>query len=167
MSNYFDGNEVKAEILRLRNMLDSNDSDDRKTAARKVVSMMRQGESVSALYSSMLRCVRTEDLQLKRLVYLYLVTYSAQQPEESIMVVNTFLSDLTDGNPIIRALAVRTMCRIKLDSVSEHLIIPLKGSLKDKDPYVRKTAAIAVSNCMTLFQRQLRMLNCFRILLIL
>jgi vesicle coat complex subunit len=113
MSNYFDGNEVKAEIIRLRNMLDSNDPDDRKTSARKVVSMMRQGESVSALYSSMLRCVHTDDLQLKRLVYLYLVTCSAQQPEQSIMVVNTFISDSTDGNPIIRALNVRSKIKIR------------------------------------------------------
>jgi vesicle coat complex subunit len=137
--------EVKGELLRLRDKLDSRDPDERKSAARKVVSMMRQGESVAQLFSSVLRCVRTDDLQLKRLVYLYLVTYSSQQPEEAIMVVNTFIVDSADGNPIVRALAVRAMCRIKLDTVAEHMIVPLKRSLKDKDPYVRKTAAIAVS----------------------
>jgi vesicle coat complex subunit len=145
MSDYFARKDVKGELLRLRDKLDSRDPDERKSAARKVVSMMRQGETVAQLFSSMLRCVRTEDLQLKRLVYLYLVTCSSQQPEESIMAVNTFIVDSADANPIVRALAVRAMCRIKLDTIAEHMVIPLKRSLKDKDPYVRKTAAIAVS----------------------
>jgi vesicle coat complex subunit len=133
------------EMNRLRNLLDSNEPSERKTGARRVVSLMRQGENVGSLFSSMLRCVRTDDLPLKRIVYLYLVTYSSQEPEQSIMAVNTFVTDSADANPIIRALAVRTMCRIKLDTVAEHMIIPLKRSLQDKDPYVRKTAAMAVS----------------------
>ena len=142
---FFEPREVKGEILKLRNKLDSNDPDDRKAAAKRVVALMRQGENVGSLFSSMLRCVKTDDIQIKKLVYLYLVTYSSQEPEQSIMVVNTFIADANDFNPIVRALAVRTMCRIKLDTVAEHMIIPLKRALKDQDPYVRKTAAIAVA----------------------
>ena len=93
----------------------------------------------------MLRCVHTNNIQMKKLIYHYLVTYSSQEPEQSIMAVNTFIHDSEDPNPIIRALAVRTMCRIKLESVAEYMIIPLKKCLKDTDPYVRKTAAIAVA----------------------
>ncbi|KAH0788698.1 Adaptin N terminal region family protein [Histomonas meleagridis] len=114
-------------------------------AANKVVSLMRGGENMSALFSSMLRCVRTEDLQLKKLIYLYLVTYSSQEPEQSIMTVSTFVSDCADPNPIVRALALRTMPRIKLETVAEHMILPLKKCLKDPEAYVRKTAVLAVS----------------------
>ena len=116
---------MKGEILKLRNKLDSNDPDDRKAAAKRVVALMRQGENVGSLFSSMLRCVKSSDLELKKLTYLYLVNYSAQEPEQAIMAVNTFIQDSQDGNPLVRALAVRTMCRIKLESVAEHMIIPL------------------------------------------
>ena len=144
MSTLFDG-EAKGEILQLREQLDGNDPDDRKHAAKRVVALMRAGENVQTVFASMLRCVKSTDMELKKLTYLYLVNYSAQEPEQAIMAVNTFIQDSQDGNPLVRALAVRTMCRIKLENVAEHMIIPLKRTLSDSDPYVRKTAAFGVA----------------------
>ena len=144
MTNLFDG-EAKGEILQLRDKLDGNDPTERKNAAKRCIALMRQGDNVQSLFSSMLRCVKTNDLELKKLTYLYLTTYSAQEPEQAIMAVNTFIQDSQDNNPLIRALAVRTMCRIKLESVAENMILPLKQRLADKDPYVRKTAAFGVA----------------------
>lgn len=144
MSNLFDG-EAKGEVRQLREDLDGNDPTARKVAAKRVVALMRQGDNVQWLFSSMLRCVKTNDLELKKLTYLYLTTYSAQEPEQAIMAVNTFIQDSQDSNPLVRALAVRTMCRIRLESVAENMILPLKQRLVDNDPYVRKTAAFGVS----------------------
>jgi hypothetical protein len=93
----------------------------------------------------MLRCVKTDDIELKKLTYLYLMTYSSSEPEQAIMAVNTFVNDSQDQNPLVRALAVRTMCRIRLQNVAEHMVIPLNKCLADRDPYVRKTAAFGVS----------------------
>jgi vesicle coat complex subunit len=45
----------------------------------------------------------------------------------------------------MRALAVRTMSCIRLERISEFLCEALKESLSDEDPYVKKTAAMAVS----------------------
>ena len=144
MNSMNEGNENKEELLELRNKLNSNYPKERKAAAKKVCALMRAGEKVQELFSDMLRCVKTDDLELKKLVYLYLVNYSSQEPEQAIMAVNTFCKDSESPNPLIRALAVRTMCRIKLQNVAEHMIIPLKRALKDEDPYVRKTAAFGV-----------------------
>ena len=135
----------KTFIRTLRDQLDSNNPDHRNTAAKNVVALMRAGENVGSLFSSMLRVVKTDDIQIKRLVYHYLITYSLQEPEQAIMVVNTFIKDSEDFNPIVRALAVRSMCRIKLDTVAEYMIVPLKKCLGDKDAYVRKTAVMAVA----------------------
>lgn len=137
--------ENQAEIKDLQNKLSSNYPKERKESAKKVISLMRAGENVQELFSDMLRCVKTDDLELKKLVYLYLVNYSTTEPEQAIMAVNTFVQDSEHNNPLIRALAVRTMCRINLESVAEHMIQPLKKCLKDEDPYVRKTAAFGVS----------------------
>jgi AP-1 complex subunit beta-1 len=59
--------------------------------------------------------------------------------------VNTFVKDANDPNPLIRALAVRTMGCIRVERITEYLCEPLLRCLKDDDPYVRKTAAICVA----------------------
>jgi vesicle coat complex subunit len=137
--------DPRGDLAELRNQLDGNDPDLRKVAARRTVALMRSGENVQSLFSSMLRCVKSPDLEVKKLAYLYLVTYSTQEPEQAIMAVNTFIQDSQDPNPFVRALAVRTMCRIRLENVAENMIIPLKKCLSDPDPYVRKTASFGVS----------------------
>jgi AP-2 complex subunit beta-1 len=44
----------------------------------------------------------------------------------------------------MRALAIRTMTNISVKGVLEAIVDPIHEALKDKDPYVAKTAAIAV-----------------------
>ena len=53
--------------------------------------------------------------------------------------------DCDDSNPLIRALAVRTMGCIRVDKITEYMCEPLRKCLKDEDPYVRKTAAVSVA----------------------
>lgn len=144
MSKLFEGG-AKGEVLQLRDKLDGNDPSVRKQAAKRVIALMRQGDNVQVLFSSMLRCVKTSDLELKKLTYLYLTNYSLHEPEQAIMAVNTFIQDSQDSNPLVRALAVRTMCKIKLESVAENMILPLKTCLSDSNPYVRKTASFGVA----------------------
>lgn len=53
--------------------------------------------------------------------------------------------DAHDKNALIRALAIRTMSYIPVPEVLRALLEPLHHTLKDRDPYVRKTAATAVA----------------------
>lgn len=64
---------------------------------------------LSALFPDVVNCMQTDNVELKKLVYLYLMNYAKSQPELAIMAVNTFVKDCEDPNPLIRALAVRTM----------------------------------------------------------
>ena len=89
--------------------------------------------------------MQTDNLELKKLVYLYLMNYAKTQPDLTIMAVNTFVKDCDDPNPLIRALATRTMGCIRVARISEYLTEPLRKCLKDEDPYVRKTAAVCVA----------------------
>lgn len=52
--------------------------------------------------------------------------------------------DADDKNPLIRALAIRTMSCIRVDKILDFVSEPLGRCLQDQNPYVRKTAAIAV-----------------------
>ncbi|PAV83754.1 hypothetical protein WR25_13322 isoform B [Diploscapter pachys] len=89
--------------------------------------------------------MQTDNVELKKLVYLYLMNYAKSQPDLAIMAVNTFVKDCEDPNPLIRALAVRTMGCIRVEKITEYLCEPLRKCMKDEDPYVRKTAAVCVA----------------------
>lgn len=92
-----------------------------------------------------MNCIQTDDLELKKLVYLYVINYADAKPDLALMAVSTFQIDCANRNPLIRALAVRTMGCIRVDKICEYLFEPLRAALHDEDPYVRKTAALCVA----------------------
>ncbi|KAJ6803452.1 beta-adaptin-like protein B [Iris pallida] len=143
-SKYFSTTK-KGEIPELKEELNSQYKDKKKDAVKKVIAAMTVGKDVSSLFTDVVNCMQTENLELKKLVYLYLINYAKSQPDLAILAVNTFVKDSQDPNPLIRALAVRTMGCIRVDKITEYLCDPLQRCLKDDDPYVRKTAAICVA----------------------
>ena len=48
-------------------------------------------QDVSGLFPDVLKNMQTEDLEQKKLVYLYLINYAKTQPELVILAVNTFV----------------------------------------------------------------------------
>lgn len=52
---------------------------------------MTVGKDVSGLFPDVLKNMQTEDLEQKKLVYLYLMNYAKTQPELVILAVNTFV----------------------------------------------------------------------------
>ncbi|NWS32805.1 AP2B1 protein, partial [Polioptila caerulea] len=143
-SKYFTTNK-KGEIFELKAELNNEKKEKRKEAVKKVIAAMTVGKDVSALFPDVVNCMQTDNLELKKLVYLYLMNYAKSQPDMAIMAVNSFVKDCEDPNPLIRALAVRTMGCIRVDKITEYLCEPLRKCLKDEDPYVRKTAAVCVA----------------------
>lgn len=51
---------------------------------------MTVGKDVSMLFTDVLNCMQTHNLELKKLVYLYVMNYAKSQPERAILAVNTF-----------------------------------------------------------------------------
>eukprot|EP00029_Vermamoeba_vermiformis_P013847 TRINITY_DN877_c0_g1_i2.p1 TRINITY_DN877_c0_g1~~TRINITY_DN877_c0_g1_i2.p1 ORF type:complete len:881 (+),score=403.46 TRINITY_DN877_c0_g1_i2:5113-7755(+) len=143
-SKYFNPTK-KGEMFELKEELNSFKEDKKKDAVKKVIAAMTVGKDVSGLFTDVLNCIQTNNLELKKLVYLYLMNYAKTQPDRAILAVNTFVKDSEDPNPLIRALAIRTMGCIRVDKIVEYLCEPLRKSLRDRDPYVLKTAAICVA----------------------
>jgi vesicle coat complex subunit len=143
-SKYFTTTK-KGEIRELKKELDSPKENVKKDAVKKVIAAMTVGKDVSELFPDVVKCIRTQNLELKKLVYLYIMNYAKTQPETAILSVNAFVHDAQHPNPLVRALAVRTMGCIRVDKITEYLCQPLRECLRDKDPYVRKTAAVCVA----------------------
>lgn len=47
--------------------------------------------SLSSLFPDVVNCMQTDNLELKKLVYLYLMNYAKSQPDMAIMAVNSFV----------------------------------------------------------------------------
>lgn len=60
---------------------------------------MTVGKDVSALFPDVVNCMQTDNLELKKLVYLYLMNYAKSQPDMAIMAVNTFVK--VGGQPFV------------------------------------------------------------------
>lgn len=141
---------VKGETFELRNGLVSQYRNERKDAIQRVIQAMTVGKDVSSLFPDVLKNIATYDIEQKKLVYLYLMNYSKTHPELCILAVNTFVQDTEDPNPLIRALAIRTMGCIRVQKMVDYMEIPLTRTLKDDNPYVRKSAAICVAKLFDL-----------------
>ncbi|KAI3646353.1 hypothetical protein MP228_009281 [Amoeboaphelidium protococcarum] len=140
---------ARGKVQELREELNS-DKDDKKhsmkrTALKKIVANLTMGNDMGALFPDVVACMQIGDIAIKKMVYLYLINYARHKPDMVILAVNSFLKDAADSNPLIRALAIRTMSYINVDKVTDCICEPLRNCLKDKDPYVRKTAALAVT----------------------
>ncbi|RKP01335.1 hypothetical protein CXG81DRAFT_12135, partial [Caulochytrium protostelioides] len=135
----------KGENFELKADLNSEYREKRKETVKRVIANMTIGKDVSSLFADVVKNMQTDDLELKKLVYLYLINYAKTQPELVILVVNTFVKDTDDPNPLIRALAIRTMGCLRAEKILDYVIEPLKKGLRDDDPYVRKVAALCVA----------------------
>ncbi|KAG9307651.1 hypothetical protein G9A89_023216 [Geosiphon pyriformis] len=139
----------RGKIQELRAELNSDKKDKqhtkKKTVLKKIVANMTMGNDMSSLFPDVISCMQIPVLEIKKMVYLYLINYSRTKPDMAVMAIPTFVKDAEDHNPLIRALAIRTMGYINVDKVVDALIEPLRHGLRDKDPYVRKTAAITVA----------------------
>ncbi|KAL4818080.1 AP-1 complex subunit beta-1 [Aspergillus spinulosporus] len=140
----------KGETFELRAGLVSQYAYERKEAIQKTIMAMTLGKDVSALFPDVLKNIATSDLEQKKLVYLYLMNYAKSHPDLCILAVNTFVQDSEDPNPLIRALAIRTMGCIRVDKMIDYMEEPLRKTLRDESPYVRKTAAICVAKLFDL-----------------
>ena len=65
--------------------------------------MVSKGRDVSALFPDVVKNVVCQNLEVKKLVYVYLTHYAEIEPEPALLAINTFQKDLKDQNPLIRA----------------------------------------------------------------
>lgn len=76
---------------------------------------MTNGKDVSSLFMDVLKNITLESMKLKKLIYLYVMSYAKTHPDLAILGVNTFRKDaINKSNPFLRALAVRTMGCIRI-----------------------------------------------------
>ena len=109
--------------------------------------MISKGRDVSEFFPDVVKNVASNNLEVRKLVYIYLLRYAEQEPDLALLSINTFQKDLTDQNPIIRAMALRVMSGIRVPMIGPIVLLAIKKCIVDLSPYVRKAAAHAIPKC--------------------
>lgn len=69
------------------------ESKRRRDVVKKVIAYMTLGIDVSRLFPDMVLACNTKDLVIKKMVYLYLCNYAQNNPELTLLVINTLQKD--------------------------------------------------------------------------
>ncbi len=102
---------------------------------------------MSEFFAQVVKNVASHNLEIRKLVYIYLLRYAEQEPDLALLSINTFQKDLSDPNPLIRAMALRVLSGIKVPMIGSIVILAIKKCASDISPYVRKAAALAIPKC--------------------
>ncbi|KAF2855858.1 ARM repeat-containing protein [Plenodomus tracheiphilus IPT5] len=136
----------------LKKLLDSRSEREILEGLRRVVTMSyRQPPSQTLpFFSHVIKNVASPSLQVKKLVYIYLLQHAEHEPDTALLSINTIQKSLTDSNPQLRALALRVMSSIRVPVISQIVSLGIKRGAGDMSPLVRKAAALAIPKCYRL-----------------
>ncbi|KAI3977433.1 hypothetical protein MKX01_000346 [Papaver californicum] len=136
--------DLKLQLRQLAGSRAPGTDDSKRELFKKVISYMTVGIDVSSLFSEMVMCSATHDIVLKKMCYLYVGNYAKGNPDLALLTINFLQKDCRDEDPMIRGLALRSLCSLRVTNLVEYLVGPLGLGLKDGNPYVRTVAAVGV-----------------------
>ncbi|KAJ1930651.1 AP-3 complex subunit beta, partial [Linderina macrospora] len=146
--SFYDNAEFK--LSQVRQELASASDKDKLTALKRLLAAIGKGHDVSEFFADVVKNVASGNLELRRLVYIYLLRYAEQEQDLALLSINTFQRDLADQNQVIRAMALRVMSSIRVPVISSIVMLAVRKCAADPSPHVRKTAAFAVLKLMRL-----------------
>jgi len=117
--------------------------------------MMYRSQKTLPLFSSVVKNVASPNIEIKKLVYIYLIHHAEQEPDLALLSINTIQKSLSDPNPQVRALALRTMSGIRVPVISQIVSLATRKGAGDMSSYVRRAAALAIPKCYRLDPSQL------------
>uniref|UniRef100_A0A2K5YRW0 AP-3 complex subunit beta n=1 Tax=Mandrillus leucophaeus TaxID=9568 RepID=A0A2K5YRW0_MANLE len=131
-------------------MLDTNKDSLKLEAMKRIVAMIARGKNASDLFPAVVKNVACKNIEVKKLVYVYLVRYAEEQQDLALLSISTFQRGLKDPNQLIRASALRVLSSIRVPIIVPIMMLAIKEAASDMSPYVRKTAAHAIPKLYSL-----------------
>jgi len=119
-------------------------------AIKQVIAFMTIGKDMSVHFNDVSNLVSSSNLEMKKLVYLYLMHNAKSQPEKAVLQAGTFVHDTLHDSPLIRGMALRTMSSMLIPTMVDFIHGPTLRCLRDSDPYVRRVAIFATLKLFTI-----------------
>jgi AP-3 complex subunit beta len=71
-------------------MLDSNKDALKLDAMKRIVGMIAKGKNASDLFPAVVKNVVSKNVEIKKLVYVYLMRYAEEQQDLALLSISTF-----------------------------------------------------------------------------
>ncbi|XP_030748355.1 AP-3 complex subunit beta-2 [Sitophilus oryzae] len=134
----------------LKEMLDSNKDSLKLEAMKRIIGMVAKGRDASVLFPAVVKNVVSKNIEVKKLVYVYLERYAEEQQDLALLSISTFQRALKEPNQLIRAGALRVLSSIRVKMISPIVMLVIQVASSDMSSYVRKTAAHAIPKLYSL-----------------
>ncbi|CAG5059045.1 unnamed protein product [Parnassius apollo] len=149
---FFQPDYKKNEDLKI--MLDGSKDSLKLEAMKRIIGIIAKGRDASDLFPAVVKNVVSKNIEVKKLVYVYLVRYAEEQQDLALLSISTFQRALKDPNQLIRASALRVLSSIRVSMIVPIVMLAIRDSASDMSPYVRKTAAHAIPKLYSLDPEQ-------------
>lgn len=123
-----------------------------------LLAMISKGRNVSEFFPNVVKNVSVKSVEVKKMVYIYLVHYADFDKscrEIALLSINSFQKDLAGSNALIRGLALRVMTSIRVNDIIQIQLLAVKKCSTDSSPYVRRCAAVACTKIFSFDAEQL------------
>lgn len=119
---------------------------------RRVIAMQYTSPLSTTLpfFPAVLKTLSHPTSTTRPLVYAYLLHHAEADPDTALLAINTIQKSLSDTNPRVRAMALKTMSGIRVPVISQIVSLAIKKGVADMSPVVRKSAAFACVKCVRL-----------------
>ncbi|KXT13869.1 hypothetical protein AC579_6886 [Pseudocercospora musae] len=136
----------------IKKMLDSRNERDVLDGLRRVAAMQYSDPPQPTLtfFPAVLKTLSWQYPSTRPLVYNYLIHHAESDPDTALLAINTIQKSLSDTNPRVRAMALKTMSGIRVPVISQIVSLAVKKGASDLSPLVRKAAALACVKCIKL-----------------
>jgi AP-3 complex subunit beta len=115
-AHFYDDNQAPSKV---RQNLASSKEADKIKGMKWLLANLSKGKDVSEFFPDVVKNVVVKSVEVKKMVYNYLVHYAdfdSSCRENSLLSINSFQNDLNGTNQLIRGLALRVMTSIRFES---------------------------------------------------
>lgn len=109
---------------------------------KRLIRCMTLGVDVSRLYTDVVMISHTTDPVQKKMIYMFLSTYSKDNPDLTVLTINTLLKDVDNVDPVIRCLALRNLSAFDTQLSNDYARGAILKKFYDPSDAVKRSAII-------------------------
>ncbi|CAD6583371.1 MAG: AP-3 complex subunit beta [Tremellales sp. Tagirdzhanova-0007] len=136
---YFDTSDEK--VKEISKLLESRVDRERLEGMKRIIAGISKGRDMESFFAQVVKNVVAPSIEIRKLVYIYLLRFSSTNSDLLLLSINTFQKDLTDSSPLIRSMSLRVLTSIRVPVIQGIVMLGLKRLVTDRNPWVRKTVA--------------------------
>ncbi|KAK4688402.1 AP-3 complex subunit beta, partial [Tremellales sp. Uapishka_1] len=136
---YFETSDDK--VKEISKLLESRVERERLEGMKRIIAGISKGRDMEAFFAQVVKNVVAPSIEIRKLVYIYLLRFASTNSDLLLLSINTFQKDLSDPSPLIRSMSLRVLTSIRVPVIQGIVMLGLKKLVTDRNPWVRKTVA--------------------------